>query len=161
MHPIKLSLVLTIVFFAFMWIVFPFLNDLLLKQFTGLSKSVVFTSNSMGGHSNLVLKTALSFGILPFLSLGVFQLVKRFKNPEYPGRKLILILLIVSVSYIIGFFCKCILLLLSLDVIASEPISPNIQTDIPLVQVYYYDYALVFSVVSGLLMFLFAKKKTI
>ncbi|MDF3027479.1 MAG: hypothetical protein K0S23_1786 [Fluviicola sp.] len=131
-----------------------------MKQLTGLSGSMVFTSTSMGGKSNLALKTALSFGILPLLSLGVFQLVKRFKNPGYPSRKLIMILSLVCVSYLIGFFCKVIFILISLDVIISEPISPNVKMDVPLNQLYFYDYALVFSIIAGLLVFLFARKRT-
>lgn len=158
-HPIRLSLVLTILFFAIMWIVFPFLNEVLLKQLTNLSESAVFESTSMGDQSNLRLKTVLSFGVLPLLSLGAFQLIRRVKNPEYPARKLVIILSVVSVSYMIGFLCKYILVLLSLDVIVSEPISPNVKNAVPLNQLYFYDYALVFTVVAGLLLFLFAKKK--
>lgn len=105
------------------------------------------------------LKTALSFGVLPLISFGVFQLAKRIKNPDYPNGRLILILSVVCFAYMVGFLLKFLLILLSLGVIASEPLAPTIASDIPLNQIYFYDYGLICSLIAGLLMWVFVRKK--
>lgn len=158
--PVLLTSLLFVLFLLVIWMVFPVLNDTLLKQLIGPAMPFKITVTSLNEEFLIRLKTALSFGALPLLSFGVFQLVKRTKNPNYPNGKLILILIVICFAYMVGFLVKFILILLSLGVIASEPLASNVTSDIPLSQVYFYDYALVCSVIAALLMWAFARKKT-
>lgn len=157
--PGILTSLLTLLFFFIMWMIFPLLNDTLLKQLIGPSMPFKITVSSMNEEFVIRLKTALSFGILPLISFGAFQLVKRTKNANYPNGRLMLIAGIVSSAYLIGFLVKFILILLSLGVIASEPLAPNVASDIPLNQIYFYDYGVVCSLIAALLMWAFARKK--
>lgn len=150
---------LAILFFTLMWLAFPFLNNALLKQLSSLSESVHFVSSSMGEEFTLRLKNALSFGAIPFLSLGSVLLIRKVKNPEYPTSKLVIILVVVLVSYLIGFLVKFLLVLISLDMIVSESISQDLTNSIPLSQVSFYEYGLVFSLIAALLMWAFVRKK--
>jgi hypothetical protein len=157
--PILLTSALTVLFFTSMGVVFPFLNDALLKELIAPSMPFKITVSSMNEEFMIRLKTALSFGVLPLISFGAFQLVRRYKNPDYPNGKLIVIVSVVCAAYMVGFLIKFILILLSLGVIASEPLSPNVASDVPLNQIYFYDYALVCSLIAALLMWAFVKKK--
>ncbi len=157
--PILLSSALAILFFFIMWMLFPVLNHVLLKEIIGSSKSTVLSTASMGEEQAIGLKTALSFGILPLLSCGIFELIRRIKNLEYPMRKLGAILSVVSIGYLIGFCMKVVLLLIYVVDMEAYRLSPDIANSISLSQIYFYDYALVCAVIVGLLIFLFAKRK--
>lgn len=157
--PGLITSALTVVFFTCMWILFPFVNDALLDQLIGPEMPFKVTVSSMNEEFLVRLKTALSFGVLPLISYGAFQLVKRTKNPDYPNGRLILILSVVCSAYLVGFLVKFMLILLSLGVIASEPLGPNVSSDIPLSQIYFYDSALVCCLIAALLMWLFARRK--
>lgn len=158
-NPGLITSTLTVLFFTCVWVGFPFMNDALLKQLIGPSMPFKITVSSMNEEFMIRLKTALSFGVLPLISFGVFRLAKKYKNPDYPNGKLILILTIVCFAYLVGFLLKFLLILLSLGVIASEPLAPNVVSDIPMNQIYFYDYALVCSLIAALLMWTFVRKK--
>ncbi|WP_341903063.1 hypothetical protein [Fluviicola taffensis] len=157
--PILLTSILVVLFFFIMWLIFPLLNDALMKQLIDPAMPFKITVSSMNEEFTIRLKTALSFGVLPLLSFGFFQLVRRTKNPDYPNSKLILILMVVCFAYLVGFLIKFILILLSFGVIASEPLASDVASDIPLNQIYFYDYALVCSLIAGLFIWVFARKK--
>nr|WP_294859062.1 hypothetical protein [uncultured Fluviicola sp.] len=157
--PILLTSALIVLFFITVWIVFPLVNEALLNQLTGPSSPFKITVSSINEEFMVRLKTALSFGMLPLISAVVFRLVRKYKNPEYPNGKLILILGVVCFAYLAGFLLKFIIVLLSLGVIASEPLAPNVVSTIPLSQIYFYDYALICTLIAALLMWGFAKRK--
>lgn len=151
--------ILTPVFFTVMWFAFPFLNNGLLNHMKSSLRLTEFVSSKMNILFVLRLKTAASFGVLPLVSFGMFILVRRTKNPEYAGRKKMLNLGFLIVAYVIGFFIKFQVLFSSLKYVDAHSIGPSIRFDKSIDSIYYYDYAVVFSLVAGLLLFLLSKRK--
>jgi hypothetical protein len=158
--PILAASVLTILFFTSMWLTFPVLNEELLNQLRTSTNGTVFTSASIGMGFTIGFKTALSFAALPFLAWGTFALVRKWKNPEYAFRKQLVILGVISAVYFIGFLVKYILVLMQVQSLERPIISTGITNTIPLNQLYFYDFALIFSIAVCLLVLVLAKKKT-
>ncbi len=149
---------LAVLFLIVMWLVFPFLNGTLLNAMQQSSKSVGFSASTIGGEFALRLKTAFSFALLPLISLGVFLLVRNLKNPEYANRKLTRNLGFFMIAYIIGFYVKCRMLLGNLEYTEAHPIARGVTFEASVDSLYYYDYAVVCSLVTGLVLFLLAKR---
>ncbi|AEA43080.1 hypothetical protein [Fluviicola taffensis] len=150
---------LVILFFTLMWIAFPFLNDVLLKEIMRSAKSTGFSNNSINGLLALRLKTALSFGAIPLLLFGNLMLIKRLKNPEYPRNKFRRVFILVIATYFIGFFLKFMVIKQNIALFERYRISEAIVNDIPLDQIYFYDFPLILNLITCLLFFLFAKRK--
>lgn len=150
---------LVVLFLIVMWLAFPFLNNALLNSMQQSTGSVTFSSSTIGVEFTLRLKTTLSFALLPLISLGIFLLVRNLKNPVYANRKFMTNLGFLMIAYIIGFYVKYRMLLGNLEYAESHPIARGITFEASVDSLYYYDYAIICSLVTGLALFLLAKRK--
>jgi hypothetical protein len=151
---IPTALLASLLLITLTWIGYPLVEEQILKFYSGFLKTSQIIQTSFR------IKTALSIGIIPIISLVVSFINLKHKNQPVTNKIFLMNTFIVFIGYTIGFIIKFFFLQIGFRMADAYTLAPEIVNTIPLNQVVFFNYGLVGSITAGLTLIL-SKKQAI
>lgn len=157
---IPTALLASLLLITLTWIGYPLVEEQILKFYSGFLKTSQIIQTSLDEKINIRIKTALSIGIIPIISLVVSFINLKHKNQPVTNKIFLMNTFIVFIGYTIGFIIKFFFLQIGFRMADAYTLAPEIVNTIPLNQVVFFNYGLVGSITAGLILIL-SKKQAI